>query len=159
MNLKKSIACLLVTGMAVFGGNAFAAEQDLQAPVEILKTLQFTDSTSIEFGTVEAPDGVIETLIVSSNGDVSGTANALGGASQGTTIMSGEPNAVLTMSGVVEVCSNPSLFLSDFTFNNSTLNDDGDAFISHGATLTLDDVNSEVNTGNQSCTYTVTASY
>jgi len=162
MNLKKAIACLVVSGMAVFGGNAFAVEQDLQAPVNILRTLAFEADTlrAVSFGTVEAPDGTSETVTISSDGDVSGTATTVGDDSiNGATTLSGEESAVLVMSATAASCTGTGLSLSDFTFGASTLNDTGEATVRHGATLTMDGTADDVETGEQTCSYTVTAAY
>jgi len=163
-NFKKTIACLMVVGMAVLAGNkVFAAETSLIAPVTIFKSLTVDSDglRAVNFGTVEAPDGVIETVTISSDGDVSGTATTVGsdGAS-GNMAIFGEDNAVLVMSATASSCTGTGLSLSDFTFSGSTIfSDVGAVRVRHGATLTMDGTNNDVETGEQTCSYTISASY
>jgi len=158
-NFKKAVACLVVSGMAVFGGNAFAVEQDLQAPVEILETLSMSSPDPIDFGTVESPDGTSKTLIITKTGSVSGTATAIGDDSDnGSVVVSGNADAQLNVSAAGS-CDTANLTLSDFTFTTPTLNGSGTLDLAHGATLTLDDSNDDLEAGSHTCDYTITASY
>ncbi len=165
VNFKKAVACLLVSGLAVFGSsNAFAADTQLDAPVVILETLAFGETLPMDFGTIEAPVNEEVTVVVSevNGGRQASTATIVGtDGEEGSTVITGVSGKTLAMDGF-GTCDDPdNLSIGDFKFTSSELVN-GTATITHGATLVvLDDANggNAVPTGQSNCNYTITAAY
>ena len=115
IKLNKVVSLMAFLGVSALSFNASAASVTGQASVNVVEPIDISvGGSQMSFGSVVRPSTGTETVIVSDEGDLSGTATRLGGfGSEGSFDISGAPGVVDI--NITDDANIQGLTLSDFT--------------------------------------------